>query len=90
MKEDHSDAHRRDESDEEEPDSVESSRHRAPVGELVLDNLARRNPTHKDAGEEGAERQQDVRREEVAEVEEALAKDRDINGHRTTASTAHR
>ena len=75
----HSDTHRRDESYEEEPDAIKTLRHCPPVGKLVLDNLARGYPADKDTGKERSEGQEDIRCEEVAEVEEALAKDRDIN-----------
>lgn len=65
--------------DDEKPHRKETTRNRAPVGELILHRLQRYQPTYKDTGKERATHQQDIRREVIAEIKEALAKDGKIN-----------
>ena len=71
-------AERRDEADEEEPEAVDTNRGSAPVRELIAHHLARCYPADEDTRREGSERQEDIRREEVTEVEEVLSTHLDI------------
>ena len=80
MQEYHGDAKGRDESHEEQPQAVSTDRGRPPVCKLVAHHLPRSDPANKDAGCEGTEWQEDVGREEIAEVKEALSADRDVHG----------
>lgn len=73
------DTERGDEADEEQPEAVSTDRSGAPVRELIAYHLAWRYPTDEDTGRERTEWKKNVRREEVAEVEEALSADGDVH-----------
>lgn len=46
----------------------------SPVGHLVANGLVRHHPSHIDAGEETAQRKQNVGREKIEEIEKGHAK----------------
>ena len=84
MENDEQYAQRADETDEEKIGAEERSAQRAPVGELVFDDVAGHIPAHEDTGEQSAHGQENLPRHEVEHIEKGSSE------HRETAHGAQR
>ena len=79
MEKDQQDASRRNETDDEEPHAKEHRMNRSPIGHLIAYHLPRHDPPHKDAGEEGAHRQENIGSQVITTVEKALTEKSEVN-----------
>ena len=70
MQEDAEYGYRRHEAHQEQIGLKETTTHRAPVGELILDELLRYEPAEEDARQEAADGQEDLTGDDVEDVEE--------------------
>ena len=89
VKENYNDAHGADKPHAEEEDGVERGAQRAVVGELVMNDLTRGEPSDKEAGEHGTNGHEHLTRHIVAPVEKRLASEREPVDSATRQRTKH-
>lgn len=86
MKKDNGYAEWGDKANKKEPPLISPYRSCAPIGKLILNHLSRCYPADENTSRKRTKRQKNIRGQEVAEVEEALAKHRDV--HRSARQRA--
>ena len=90
MKEDESDAQRAYKTYEEDEYTVTPLGGLTPVGDLVAHYFPRNIPPNEKTGEEGAQRQQDVGSERIAEVQKSLSHDSEMVKYAIGQRAEHR
>ena len=90
MKENDSDAQRAYETHEEDEYTVTPLGGLTPVGDLVAHYFPRDIPSDEKTGEEGAQGQQDIGSERIAEVQQSLSHDGEMGKHAIGQRAEHR